>query len=283
MSVTVETDGGRPQLSQLRRSTTGLPSGREILDPRTLPRGAEAARSFLQELRERIPADSHIFSHLIAVFDVWITGSIVNSSFITALATSLESYPELLESFQTASSQMAPPVKLHIAVDTRGKISLVTIISSGKDGLIVPISTDMRRLADEFSSNMTPITSSSGLRSLLGIPDRCREVLMKMDVRWMAAVIPLIQLELTENNAYSRQLHMLLLKLTKTNCSLPASLLLENIEREGANPISGGGFAVGFSDYVSSTGFASSRLGYMAWSFTWPSRMSEGIALLYGK
>ncbi|KAK7472021.1 hypothetical protein VKT23_000130 [Stygiomarasmius scandens] len=240
LSVDTETRIDGELFHQLR------PTASHMFPPESAsPPGSEDIRAFLQTLAQNGFAESH--SHLMSVFKNWETGSITSSTLITVLANVLESHPEVLETFQTVSARMVPSIKINIAVNTHGKISSVTLVLSNKDGLIIPISKELRGLVDEFST-ATVITSSSGIRSLLASPnpEQSWNTLANMDERWMAAVIPLLQLELELATCASRiqQCSTLLRRVSRKNCCLPASFLLEDIEREGKNPISGGGFAV---------------------------------------
>ena len=114
---------------------------------------------------------------------------------IVSLVAPLDSYPEVLESLNTVLFQMQPFAKLHVAVNTQGKVSSVTVILSGNDGWITPISAEMKELVSQ-SSGTSSLASSSEIRTLLASSDatRCSEVSANMDPGWATSVIPLIQL-----------------------------------------------------------------------------------------
>ncbi|KAF5363231.1 hypothetical protein D9758_008382 [Tetrapyrgos nigripes] len=235
--VTVETATDGQDSAQLRQDAP----------PKQGSISLELIRSFLGDVKRRIPSESESFhSHIVSLFDNCVGLNVTtDSAFITALATALHLYPEVLENFNAILSRISPfPAKLYVIVDTLGTVAFVTIVSVTNDIQIIPISLEMRAMsADPWS------LSRHELQSLI-TSHKSGKLFSHMDVRWSPALTTLIQLacpsELQDHehdDVYTRQCRNVLRRLAKNTCGLPASYLLEDIEREGNYAVSGGGFA----------------------------------------
>lgn len=93
-------------------------------------------------------------------------------------------------------------------------------------------------------SRPSVITSSKDVQDILASEDPWK-TLVNVDPIWVPSVMQLFQIELetASDSDYSRKCMKYLRSLVKKHRALPPSFLLNNIAREGTNPVWGGGFA----------------------------------------